>query len=313
MDIITMPRDRENVVRDIREFLVGAEQLPSPKGTAVQLMAIARDPRAEVADAVRVVKSDPALAGFVLRAANSARFGGMVKAVDLQRAVIRLGMNMIRVYAITLSVMGEKPRQRCAEFDYAGFWTHALLSGLVAARLAGLRDGFPPEEAFSLGLLGSIGRLAFATAAPLEYGKLLLQQREAPSASLESLERARFGFDHHELSAVLLVDWGLPSKLADVVYWQFDPEAGGFPAHSREHDTAGALQLAASVAEFSFQASVEPAQVAAAYLRAALLGLAPEEVRRITAEALGELGTWSSLTGISVPTRALTPADWPDA
>lgn len=313
MDITLMPRERENVLRDIREFLVGAEQLPSPKGTAVQLMTIARDPRADVSDAVRVVKSDPALAGFVLRAANSARFGGLVKAVDLQRAVIRLGMNMIRVYAITLSMMGEKPRQRCPEFDYPGFWTRALLTGLVAARLAGLRDGFPPEEAFSLGLLGSIGRLAFATAAPAEYGALLRQHLKQSSPTLEEREQQHFGFDHHELSAVLLVDWGLPAKLADVVYWQCDPEAGGFPPHAREHQMAGALQLAATVAELSFLDAVEPAAVSGAYLRAALLDLAPEDMRRITAEALGELAAWSSLTGIAAPTRALTPADWPDA
>lgn len=312
MDTLTMTRDREHVVRDIRDFLVSAEHLPSPKGTALQLMAVARDPRADVSDAVKVVKSDPALAGFVLRAANSARFGGLVKAVDLQRAVIRLGMNMIRVYAISLSVMGDKPRQRCPEFDYERFWTRSLLAGLVAARIAAQKDGFPAEEAFSLGLLGHIGRLAFATSAPTEYGRVL-KQVAAGATTLEAGERLQFGFDHHELSAVLLVDWGLPSKLADVVYWQSDPEAGGFPPESREHLMAGALQLAGSVADLSFQDSLDPAAVAAAYLRAALLELGPAQVRQLTADALGELGSWSSLTKIAVPTRPLSPTDWPDA
>jgi HD-like signal output (HDOD) protein len=308
---MTMTRERENVVRDIRDFLVAAESLPSPKGTALQLMAVARDPRAEVSDAVKVVKSDPALAGFVLRAANSARFGGLVKAVDLQRAVIRLGMNMIRVYAISLSVMAEKPRQRCPEFDYERFWTRSLLAGLVAARIAAQKD-FPAEETFSLGLLGHIGRLAFATSVPAEYGRVLSQVASG-ATTLEAGERAQFGFDHHELSAVLLVDWGLPAKLADVVYWQYDPEEGGFAPESREHQMAGALQLAGSVAELSFRDHLDPAAVAAAYLRAALLDLGPAQVRQITADALGELGNWSAFTKIAVPTRPLSPADWPDA
>lgn len=307
-----MARDREHVVRDIRDFLVAAESLPSPKGTALQLMAVARNPTADVADAVKVVKSDPALAGFVLRAANSARFGGLVKAVDLQRAVIRLGMNMIRVYAITLSVMGEKPRQRCPEFDYERFWTRSLLAGLVAARIAARQDGLPVEETFSLGLLGQIGRLAFATSAPAEYGPILARVA-AGATPLEAAERAHFGFDHHELSAVLLVDWGLPAKLADVVYWQSEPEEGGFAPHSREYRLAGALQLAGAVADLTFRDGLDPAAVAAAYLRAALLDLNPGEVRRITAEALEELGAWSALTSIPVPTRPLSPADWPDA
>ena len=308
-----MTRNREHVVRDIRDFLVAAESLPSPKGTALQLMAVARDPRADVGEAVKVVKSDPALAGFVLRAANSARFGGLVKAVDLQRAVIRLGMNMIRVYAISLSVMGEKPRQRCPEFDYEHFWTRSLLAGLVAARIAGQQGSFPGEEAFSLGLLGHIGRLAFATAAPQDYGRLLGQLAAEGTTSLEAAERKAFGFDHHELSAVLLVDWGLPAKLADVVYWQTDPEEGGFPPQSREYQLAGALQLAGSVADLAFRGEIDSAAVAAAYLRATLLDLSPAQVRSITADALAELGSWSALTRIAVPTRALSPADWPDA
>lgn len=307
-----MNRNRDLVVRDIRDFLVSAETLPSPKGTALQLMTIARDPRADVADAVKVVKSDPALAGFVLRAANSARFGGLVKAVDLQRAVVRLGMNMIRVYAISLSMMGEKLRQKCPEFDYERFWTRSLLAGLVAGRIAAQKEGLPAEEAFSLGLLGHIGRLAFATSAPIEYGQVLSHIKQG-TLTLEAGERARFGFDHHELSAVLLVDWGLPAKLADVVYWQSDPEAGGFAPESREHHLAGALQLASSVAELSFRDSLDPAAVAAAYLRAALLDLSPAQVRQITAEALGELGAWATLTRISVPTHPLSPTDWPDA
>ena len=307
-----MARDRELVVRDIRDFLVAAESLPSPKGTALQLMTVARDPSADVADAVKVVKSDPALAGFVLRAANSARFGGLVKAVDLQRAVIRLGMNMIRVYAITLSVMGEKPHRQCPEFDYERFWTRSLLAGLVAARIVAQQEGLSSEETFSLGLLGQIGQLAFATSTPTEYGRILRQAAEG-SISLEAAERSHFGFDHHELSAVLLVDWGLPAKLADVVYWQSQPEEGGFPPQSREHRLAGVLQLAGSVADLSFREHLDPAAAAAAYLRAALLDLSPAQVREITAAALKELETWSVLTRISVPTRALSPVDWPDA
>ncbi len=313
MNAVTTPRERALVVRDIREFLVSAENLPSPKGTALQLMAIARDPKADVGDAVKVVKSDPALAGFVLRAANSARFGGLVKAVDLHRAVVRLGMNMIRVHAISLSAMGQKPRQACPNFDYPAFWAECLLSGLMAARVAGgPPPRFPPEEAFSLGLLGRIGKLAFATAAPAEYGEILGSPL-APGEAMEQRERARFGFDHHELSAVLLVDWGLPSKLADVVYWQVDPEAGGLQPDSREHTLAGALQLGNCVAEITFRKEIDPTAVATAYLRAALLGLEPAEVRSLAAEAIAELGEWSSLTGISVPTRTLTPALWPDA
>ena len=166
MNAVTTPRERALVVRDIREFLVSAENLPSPKGTALQLMAIARDPKADVGDAVKVVKSDPALAGFVLRAANSARFGGLVKAVDLHRAVVRLGMNMIRVHAISLSAMGQKPRQACPNFDYPAFWAECLLSGLMAARVASVPVGLLGLARNSIRVRGVIARSIAGMSAP---------------------------------------------------------------------------------------------------------------------------------------------------
>jgi HD-like signal output (HDOD) protein len=300
MDTDTLNRDRERVVRDIRDFLVAAEKLPSPKGTALQLMAVARNPRSDISDAVRIVKSDPALAGFVLRAANSARFGGLVKALDLQRAVVRLGMNLIRVYAITLSMIGERLKSRCADFNYDGFWTHSLLCGVIAARLAHRCDTFPAEEAFSLGLLGNIGKLAFATSAPDDYGKAL-RHAATGDCSIEDAERRIFGFDHHELSAVLLVDWGVPSKMGDVVYWQCDPEAGGFAPESREHQLASALQLAGEMARQAFLPPDAEAATPVAYLRAGILGLSGEDIQRICAESIAELGEWTRLTGVKPP------------
>lgn len=298
----TATRDPEQTVDNIRRFLLAAEALPSPKGTALRLAELARDPSASIDAMVQVIKSDPALSGFVLRAANAARFGGGERVLDLNRAVVRLGMNAVRSHAMALSLIKDGMRVKCPHFDYAVFWTTSLLIASLMEGLSQRNRDLPPADAFVLGLLARIGKLAFATAAPAEYGAVLERHAEGASASLEALEQHAFGFDHHELSSVLLADWGLPTTLADIVYWQCDPEGGGFSPESRPYRLAGALQLACSLADSCLAPGDNQLDAGTVYLRAAVLELSADELTELTEAALVDLREWVNLVGLPLPT-----------
>lgn len=281
------PRVRDAVLGDIRSFLVSGADFPSPKGVALRLAELARDPDAGVADAAKLVKTDAGLTAFVLRAANAARYGSGPAVVDVQRAVVRLGMGLLRIHAIAVSVMQQHLQGRCANFDYGGFWRESLLTAVLTEALARRCDGFPREEAFALGMLGGIGRLAFATSAPDEYAVVLAVGHG--DTELLAAERRIFGFDHNELTAVLLADWGVPTHLADVVYWKQDPEAGGFTRDSVPHKLAGALQLAEGMARLMFGQG-DPAPL---LVRAGMLDISPEELQAMAREALQQWGEWA--------------------
>lgn len=298
--------DPMGVVGDIRRFLLGAESLPTPHGTAIKLMEFARDPDTPMTEILRVVQSDPALTGFVLRAASAARFHGANEGLDLRRSVLRLGMDTIRSRALALSLVNQRGRTSCAGFDYTGFWLSSLHTGILMESLSLYCEGLDCHDNFSLGLLGSIGRLAFATATPAEYARLL-EQAPAPQDDISSLERASFGFDHHELSSVLLADWGIPTVFAEVVYWQSDPEGGNFTPGSRQHLLASALQLATSLSHLTLGTRVPDGEYEAAVLRAAILGLAEPSMRAIVSESLPQLNDWARLVGLPVPTTHPLP------
>lgn len=304
-------RDPKVVVGSIRDFLVDAEALPSPKGAALQLIELSRDPDASIADVVKVIRSDPALSGFVLRAASAARFGRSERALDLQHAVVRLGLNIVRAHALALSLASSKQRISCASFDYNAFWSASLLDAAVMEALARHRGDIPAAEAFTLGLLSDIGKLAFATAAPQVYDGVLRAAVTADGGE-EAVEKQTFGFDRHELSAVLLADWGIPTTLADVVYWQCDPEGGGFDPDSRSYRLASGLQFAARLVETCMGSSADAEKVATVYLRAATLDLSPEEARSLAAEALAELPVWTGLVGLPNPVVRNWPVNWSD-
>lgn len=293
-------RPPQEVLRDIRAFLLGAESLPSPRGTALKLVEIASDPDASLDDAMNIVKTDPALTAFTLRAAASARFYGMSDKLDLRRAIQRLGLNAIRAHALTLSLVSQRDLRNCPGFDYGRFWVGALHTGILTESLADRCIRRPEGDTFSLGLLADIGRLAFATAVPDEYAALL-QTARSTSRDLGDLERQAFGFDHHELSSVLLADWQLPTAMADLVYWQTDPEGGGFAAGSPRHQLASVLQLARSLSEAALNPGREPENLATAALRAAILELDPTDMRAVLAASIPPLREWTALVGLPVP------------
>lgn len=293
--------DPMGVVGDIRHFLLGAEALPTPHGTALKLMEFARDPDTPITEILRVIQSDPALTGFVLRAASAARFHGANEGLDLRRSVLRLGLDTIRSRAVALSLVNQRGRTPCAGFDYPGFWLASLHTGILMESLSLYCEGLDCHDNFSLGLLGSIGRLAFATAAPVEYARLL-ERAPPPHDDIAALERAAFGFDHHELSSVLLADWGIPTVFAEVVYWQSDPEGGNFTPGSRQHLLASALQLATSLSRLTLGATPPEGEHEAAALRAAILGLPESTMRAIVSESLPQLSDWARLVGLPAPT-----------
>lgn len=291
------PRNPDDTRGRIRRFILDAEALPSPKGAALRLIELARDPDASIDETVRVIQTDPALTGFVVRAANAARFGGIERTLDVKRAVVRVGMQMVRAHALAISMIRDHKKLRCKHFDYTRFWTESLYTAVLMDKLAERYREFRPGEAFVLGLLAGVGRLAFATAAPDDYG-VVLARAAARGVPLELLEQEAFGFDHHELSAVLLADWGVPTELADVVYWQCDPEGGGLKPDSRPYRLAGVLQLAAGLAAEAVAAPEQDGASGIVYLRAALLELDPADMAALTAQALVELREWLQLIGL---------------
>jgi HD-like signal output (HDOD) protein len=293
----------------IREFLVAAEELPTPRGTAARLLQVAADPDSDFEDLVKVVRSDPALAAFILRAANAARFGRSPVALDLHQALLRLGFDVVRSHAITLSMMSSQPRILCEAFDYPLFWIRSLLTGVAMERLSSRMDGLSASESFSLGLLTDIGRLAFATAAPVAYIPIATRLSQGASdEELCGLEESHFGFDHYELSAVLLSDWGIPEKMASVVYWQRRPEASGFDTVSRTYRLACALQLASRLAACLVPSPFLP-DTATLFLCSASCGLNPDQVRAWTQESVTEFYEWAHIAGMKTDSLLRIPAD----
>lgn len=294
---------------DIRRFLLDARSLPSPEGAALRLHELAHDPESDLDQILDTIKADPALTGFILHAANAAQYGAMSRATNLYQAVLRLGTNIIRVHALALSLARQTPPRQCRGFDYAGFWTMGLLRAELMAAQARRSGEFSTEDGFTIGLLADIGKLVFATAAPEEYAAVIAS--DGAGSHCAARERARFGFDHHELAAVVVTDWGLPTALADIIYWQHAPEDAGYPADSRAYRLSTALRLAAQTTRICLSPQApDERTVAELQLRAALGDYTLPQLVDLLTEAAQTLPGWTRLAGLPTPTLRALPTDW---
>ena len=83
---------REDSLLDQAVAFAEARQITLPvfSDVALKVQKAAREERYDIGEIERVIESDPALVAEVLRAANSAFFGGLSQVSSIRAAVLRL-------------------------------------------------------------------------------------------------------------------------------------------------------------------------------------------------------------------------------
>lgn len=216
--------------------LKATERLPSPSGTALAIMQLVQKEDASIQKVAELVKADPALSGRIINFANSAAFGSRRPIANISDAVVMMGMQPVRNFALSLSLVSNHRGGHCPGFDYDAYWAQALAMAVAIASITSRERTATPEEAFTLGLLSDIGRLALATAWSDIYGECI---NTAHGAELLNLERERFAVDHKELTLLLLLDWGFPGIFLDALKLSLEP-----PTEENSRTTRLARQLA---------------------------------------------------------------------
>lgn len=221
-------------------------QLPSPKGVALAIMELCRREDVALGEVARVVQTDPALSGRLLRQANAAINGGRAVA-SIHDAVLRLGMNAVRQLAMGFSLIDQYAQGPCRAFDYEAYWSHCLLMAVASQELGRLSRVATPDDLFACGLLARVGELALATVYPAEYAEVL--EANVAGEALLTTEREHLETDHAEFTAVIMVDCGMPKALAEPVQYHEVPEKSGFLEGSRPYQLTQLLFQARCMAD----------------------------------------------------------------
>jgi two-component system cell cycle response regulator len=206
---------REMIKKRLDELkMTGA--LPSPTGVGLSILDLTRGEDYSMSEITRVISSDPALTGRIIKLANSAAQSGLEPARDVHEAAMRLGVRAVRNLALGFTLVNGNRAGACQGFDYDIYWSHSLATAVAAQCLAARVKLVVAAEAFTCGLLSGVGRLALASIHPDRYASVLERARR-DSADLVECEREDFDVDHRELAAALLEDWQLPAHFSFAV------------------------------------------------------------------------------------------------
>ena len=286
------------------EQFAASGRLPAPKGVALAIVRLLRRDDYEVADMVRLLQSDPAMAARLLRFANSVVPAHPDPIVAIDEAVLLLGAHRVRDLVLGFSILLEFRNGRCEGFDYDAFWSRSLATAVAAQTLA-RRAQIAAEEAFTIGLLGDIGTLALAAYDCGRYHEAQQRAGAAPESMIEA-ERALFGTDHRELGAAVMTAWDLPESLVSAAYYSEAPDAGGPADGSRRHVLTLALHFARELADTCVAGAPEWwGLVPELYAKAARLDIEPDALAALADNVVHRWHEWGA--ALTLQTRELPP------
>ncbi|MBU8871974.1 MAG: HDOD domain-containing protein [Gemmatimonadales bacterium] len=190
---------------------------PMPQVTQ-KLLAVIRDEDSSANDVTKVLSSDQALAGKVLKLVNSSFYGVPQEIKTISRAVVMLGFTGVRNLALgfgSVEALGKMTK----DLDMKGFWNHAMANAVAAQSLAPyMNRRTDPEEAFIAGLMHDIGAYVLASAVPDTYKDIMGRVNE----NQLQLENEATGFTHVQVGQGLIQFWGLPESFANAARYHHD-------------------------------------------------------------------------------------------
>ena len=148
------------------ELSAGRVDVPSFPEIVIRVRRVLSDPNTTLENVVRVVGSEPALAGRLLRIANSASLNTSGKPItDLRTAINRMGYNMVRSASMSFAMAQIRGNAKRAGVKHYldSLWQHSTLVAAFAFVIARSCTKINADEAMLTGMMHGIGKLYVLT------------------------------------------------------------------------------------------------------------------------------------------------------
>lgn len=186
----------------------------------------------DLGEIAQAIAMEPGLSARIIAMANSAFFAGQSTVMDIETAVVRIGLNRIRVMAATVLLSDQFDVDKCPGFDASDYWKHSVETAFCAGRLASRIPNLDTDAdaAYLAGLIHNIGIILLSHVFPDEMTQVFETWQQQPETPLAVFEREKLSFDHHKAGGLLMKEWDLPKPLIDVCE-HFNDQAyrGDFP------------------------------------------------------------------------------------
>jgi diguanylate cyclase (GGDEF)-like protein len=225
------------ILRRFEELRYGGA-LPTSSGVGLSILRLTQHEAVAPTELARVIRCDPALSGRILRLANIARTAGSPAVGDVESAAAALAPATLRSAALSFALLPAGRTAAGGLFDHDVYWSYTLACACAAEVLAAETQVVEPRGAYACALLSRIGMLALATVHAESFERILAETRGRSVEELLLEEREHYDIQHWEVSAAILLEWGLPEEYAQAVL------ALGLPRRDPELDEHDADALA---------------------------------------------------------------------
>ena len=206
----------------LAERIIQCPTLPSLPAIAMQVVDLAQRADADVAHIAKVIGTDPALAGKILRTVNSSFYARSQPVGTVTQAVVILGLQSVKTlvlgFSLVANLSGGKSGGKGAAgagFDHLGYWRRSIYAATAARTLAAKVGILQQEEAFLAALLADVGMLVLDRVLGDEYAKATAGATTHDDWC--AAEQAALGMTHAEAGGLLAAAWKLPPLLATPV------------------------------------------------------------------------------------------------
>ncbi|HWV15733.1 MAG TPA: HDOD domain-containing protein [Cellvibrio sp.] len=210
---------------NIQNLIDNAQKLPNIPKVVQELIESFGDDEVSNNEIAQKISADQVLTIKVLRAANSAHYGGNRKIGSVSDAVFLLGFNAVRTLVLASGLTGAFKAPE--GFDIRKFWHDSFAVAAVCKWVAKFsRDDM--ETAFTCGMIHNIGELLIHIIMPAECAEI--EKNRNGDNNNSAIEKKYLGFDFADAGAELASRWKFPEAIVQGIRYQLTPyEAEKFP------------------------------------------------------------------------------------
>lgn len=213
-------------------------KLPVLPQSVVEFTAIAENPQAGPRELAAPIEADSALTSELLRQVNSVGTGLRQRVASIPQAINLFGPRRTKTLVLTCALQTATSEMKSRLINAMQFQKENRIRAIFARETA-REIGVDVEVAYTAGLLQDFLLPLLTEAFHEDYARLFRQERE-----LVEKEREQFGWDHAQLAAGLMHDWGFPDELVACVWLHHDIERLTLNVELQESSVSAAIAAA---------------------------------------------------------------------
>lgn len=207
-----MDMEKEKIRRKIKAI----KSLPTLPTVAQKVSKMAESDDTSATQLGKVISTDQALSGRVLRLVNSSFYGFPGRISSIPNAIVLLGFDLVKSLIISVSVF------EMMEKGIIGLWEHSLGCAIASRIIAKKDKDNDPEELSVAGLLHDIGKVVVSIQLVEKYEKIKKLIKDKKITFYEA-EKEVLEFTHEDIGGWLTESWNLPKSLQEPIAYHHQP------------------------------------------------------------------------------------------